>query len=541
MSDNQKNSAPTGKSIVACYAYHDERGVPLFEVVRFEPKSFAQRRPDGNGGYVWGMDGVPRVPYHLQEILSTVDRVYVPEGEKDCDRLAVEGLTATCNTCGAGKWRAELNQYFSGRDVVILPDNDGPGLAHADDVARALYPFAKSVRVVWLPDLPLKGDVSDWLDAGHTVAELEEIADKTPCFSPGDPELLRDVESFVMRFVVLPPCTPLPTALWAMATYCFDLFDAFAYLCATSPTPRCGKTRLLEVLSLIVSKPEHTANVSEAALFRIVEADKPTLLLDETETLKGKSERAEYLRGLLNAGNRRDAHVMRCVGQDHTPKRFSVYCPKIFAGIGSLPATIRDRSILIEMQRRSPGERVERFLFRKAGPEGAKLRARISEFIETNLAAIEAVYESVTLGFIEDRDEEAWASLFAVLSVADSTRIKELEACARLLTGQKADEDAEESPNVCLLADLRNIWPTGEKTASTADLLERLKQIEDSPWASDVPLDARKLAQRLRPFGVTPRQVRVRDGTAKGYHFDELQPAFDRYLTPKGKQGKQSA
>lgn len=528
-------------SIVARYPYHDEHGALLFEVVRFEPKSFAQRRPDGRGGFVWGLDGVRRVPYRLPQLLNSVGTVYVTEGEKDADRLVDLGVTATCNPCGAGSWRPELAKYFDGREVTILPDNDGAGLAHADDVARALHPVAKSVRVVWLPGLPSKADVSDWLDAGHTFARLDEIAAQTPVWCPAEAqgaELLHDVETFITQFVILPPHTALAIALWAIATFCFDKFDALAYLCVSSPTPRCGKTRLLEVLSLIVSNPTRTGNVSEAALFRFIEAESPTLLLDEAEPLKGKSERAEYLRGLLNAGNRRDAYVTRCVGQNHTVQRFSVYCPKVVAGIGSMPHTIRDRSILVEMQRRKDSERVERFLFRRARPEGENLRGRISAFVSENCKAIESAYESIELGFIEDRDAEAWESLFAVLSVANNSRSRELKTCALALTGHKAEGDAEESLSVRVLSDLRDVWPEGESSAFSARLLESLKAIEDSPWAADVELNQRKLARFLRPFGVESRQVRVDTKTAKGYLLAEVEPAFVRYLGAEAKHPK---
>jgi hypothetical protein len=535
------SSSRTPHSIVARYPYRDERGILLFEVVRFEGKRFAQRQPDGRGGWVWSLDGMRRVPYRLPELLSTVGAVHVTEGEKDADRLADLGLTATCNPCGAGNWRPEFNEFFTGRDVVILPDNDGPGLAHADDVAHSLYSVAKSVRVVWLSGLPEKGDVSDWLDAGHAIQELEKTSAQTPLWYPADAELLQDVESFITRFVILPTHIRLPLALWTIATFCFDAFDAFAYLSVTSPTPRCGKTRLLEVLSLLVSNPERTANVSEAALFRIIEEHKPTFLLDEAETLKGKSERAEYLRGLLNAGNRRDATVTRCVGQNHSVQRFSVYCPKIVAGIGSVPQTIRDRSILIEMQRRKKSERVERFLFRKAGPEGKTLRGRISAFVSANRTAIEAAYAKVEVGFIEDRDAEAWEPLFAVLSVADGSRFAELKECALALTGQKAEGDAEESLSLGLLSDICEVWPEGESAAFSAHLVESLKAIEDSPWASEVELNPRKLARFLRPFGVQSQQVRVGSKTAKGYHLSELEPAFARYLGPDGKHAKQPA
>lgn len=169
------------RRIVAVYPYHDEDGSLLYEVVRFEPKGFAQRRPDGNGGRVWGLDGQRRVPYGLPELLSaSADALlFVVEGEKDVNTLSTFGLVATCNPGGAGKWQQDFNKHFTGRDVVVLADNDGPGLAHADHVARSLHQVAHRVRLVWLPG-PEKSDVSDWLDAGHSVEELIETVSQTP-------------------------------------------------------------------------------------------------------------------------------------------------------------------------------------------------------------------------------------------------------------------------------------------------------------------------------------------------------------------------
>ncbi|HXE75499.1 MAG TPA: hypothetical protein VNN18_07690 [Candidatus Xenobia bacterium] len=170
---------------MAVYPYHDEDGSLLFEVVRFEPKGFAQRRPDGNGGHSWGLNGQRRVPYGLPEVLAApADAlVFVAEGEKDVHTLRALGLTATCNPGGAGKWQPDFNMHFAGRDVVVLADNDGPGLAHADSVARNLHQVAHRVRLVWLPG-PEKSDVSDWLDAGHSVDELLAVVAQTPDYEP---------------------------------------------------------------------------------------------------------------------------------------------------------------------------------------------------------------------------------------------------------------------------------------------------------------------------------------------------------------------
>jgi putative DNA primase/helicase len=163
--------------LAAAYDYTDEAGTLLYQVCRFQPKDFRQRRPDGQGGWLWNLQGVRRVLYRLPELLAApLDQTaWLVEGEKDVERLREEGLLATTNAGGAGKWRADYDEALWGRPVVILPDNDGPGLEHARQVEQTLTGKASSVRVLHLPGLPAKGDVSWWLDNGHTASELQGL------------------------------------------------------------------------------------------------------------------------------------------------------------------------------------------------------------------------------------------------------------------------------------------------------------------------------------------------------------------------------
>jgi putative DNA primase/helicase len=175
--------------IVAVYSYVDENGKLIFQVVRFDPKDFRQRRPDDNGGWVWNLKGINRVPYHLDELVDptrTDERIYVTEGEKDSDRLRRDwGVLATTCPGGAGKWSSKWNQYFEGREIVIIPDNDDAGRKHARDVAQAMSGAkARSCRIVNLRDLPPKGDVSDAMDHGLSQGELDDIIDSTEPFTP---------------------------------------------------------------------------------------------------------------------------------------------------------------------------------------------------------------------------------------------------------------------------------------------------------------------------------------------------------------------
>lgn len=184
--------APAARArIVATYPYTDEHGELLFEVVRLEPKDFRQRRPDGNGGYIWNVKGVRMVPYRLPELIEDLAQervVFLVEGEKDVDRLRSLGIPATCNPIGANKWRDEFSPMFSGADVVILPDNDEPGREHAEKVARSLTGHADRIRIVHLvedmPTLPVKKDISYWLDAGRTIDRLHDLVDRATTWRP---------------------------------------------------------------------------------------------------------------------------------------------------------------------------------------------------------------------------------------------------------------------------------------------------------------------------------------------------------------------
>lgn len=174
--------------VVATYDYRDAASALLYQVERLEPKGFRQRRPNGAGGWIYRLDGVQRVLYRLPELLAA-DRtapVFVVEGEKDTDALVALGLIATTNPGGAGKWLPEYSEILRGRHVVIIPDADEPGRRHADQVARSLHGSAGTVRILALPDLPEKGDLSDWAAAGGTREALEALVAATPLWEPAD-------------------------------------------------------------------------------------------------------------------------------------------------------------------------------------------------------------------------------------------------------------------------------------------------------------------------------------------------------------------
>lgn len=188
------------------YDYLDEDGNLLFQVCRKPNKNFLFRRPDPNndGKWIWNAEGVIRVLYHLPEILNNAKRpVFITEGEKDADRLRELGYIATTNPGGAGKWRKNYNNCLKDRRVVIFPDNDDPGMEHALQVAHSLRQVTDKIKIVELPGLPEKGDVSDWLDNGGTDEQFKIIVKGTPLFDPKKQPLLASAEQKKREPVVL--------------------------------------------------------------------------------------------------------------------------------------------------------------------------------------------------------------------------------------------------------------------------------------------------------------------------------------------------
>lgn len=179
------NGRKNPRRIVKTYGYR-ERGQLVYQVVRYEPKAFRQRRPGPRGEWIYDLKGVRRILYRLDELRAApaAARVYIVEGEKDADNLAGLGCVATCNSEGVGKWRPHFAAEFRDRHVTIIPDGDEAGRKHAVAVAANLAPLARSVRILELPGLPPKGDVSDWLAAGGTRDRLEALAAEAPVYRP---------------------------------------------------------------------------------------------------------------------------------------------------------------------------------------------------------------------------------------------------------------------------------------------------------------------------------------------------------------------
>jgi hypothetical protein len=357
--------------------------------------------------------------------------------------------------------------------------------------------------------------------------ELEKV--------PDGAELLERLVWFIRRYVALSEDQALLIALWIVHTHALDAADTTPYLNVKSAEKRSGKTRLLEVLSFLAAGSWLTGRVTAAVLVRKVAAEAPTLLLDESDAaFKGDREYAETLRGVLNAGFRRGGVASLCVGQgaNITYEDFPVYCPKVIAGIGKLPDTVADRSIPIELRRRRPSEKVERFRLRKVGPEALPIQHDVRAWAQRHLDSLSTAEPDLP-DELDDRAQDIMEPLLAIADeVGGEWPERSRRAAVGLLTGEEREDG--ESLGVRLLRDIRDVFDDKRSDRlPTGKLLEALHAMEEAPWRSlrGEALDARGLARLLKPYGVKPEKLREGEDTFRGYRRASFEDAWARYLS----------
>jgi hypothetical protein len=518
--------------LVAEYSYTDEHGTLLYQNVRFDPKGFRQRRPNGKGGWTWKLGNVRRTLYRLPEVLAARD-VLIVEGEKDADTAKVLSLTATTSGA-AGTWREEFSEPLCGKQVAVIADADGPGRKHAQQVARSLFDKVQSLKLLELPDAK---DLSEWIEQGGTREALLNLIQSAPEWKLQSVEggtILDQIYAFIRRFVSLSESQARVAALWVVHTHVFSAADATAYLAITSAEKESGKTRLLEVFDTLVANPWLTGRVTAAVLTRKIDAQQPTLLLDESDAAFGSDkEYAEALRGVLNTGHRKGGKASCCVGQgtNTTFRDFSTFCPKAIAGIGRLPDTVAGRAIPIRLKRAAPGESVERFRRRDVETETRSLREQVECW--------SALFADMLLGArpelpiaLTDRQQDGAEPL---LAIADAVGGEWPQLARRALVGLCSEGQAsDDSIGRRLLADIRQVFESqGVDRIPSVELATALAEIETSlwgEWSHGKPLTAPRLARLLKPFEVLPECIRVGDKTLRGYLVEQFRDAFRRYL-----------
>jgi putative DNA primase/helicase len=343
--------------------------------------------------------------------------------------------------------------------------------------------------------------------------------------------LLNALAVAIRRHVVMSTASSHAAALWVLHSWLIDCFTVTPRLCVRSVTKGCGKTTLLDVLGRVVPRSLRTLNVTPAAVFRMVETYRPTLSIDEADTFLYDDD---GLRGVLD-GNRKGDTVIRTVGDDHEPRAFATFCACVISLIGSLPPTLHDRSIVIDLRRRLPKEKIQPLRLDRA--EHLDVLARkAARWANDHAERVADIDPRMPDGII-NREGDNWRPLLAIAALA-AGRWPKRASKAALKAHVAALAGDEASLLEMLLADIQDIFNEQEMPCTempSADLVDALVAIEARPWAElgkeRKPLTQNRLARMLKPLSIVPEKVGPKSKRVSGYVCAHFKDAFERYLS----------
>jgi putative DNA primase/helicase len=374
--------------------------------------------------------------------------------------------------------------------------------------------------------------LSECLAKTNAAVSNAPVADTEPWPEEvrGD-ELAAEIAAVLRRYVAMSEEALTASVLWVLLAHCFEVFFVLPMLGLSSPVKRSGKTVLLSVIGALVPRALYASNITPAALFRSVEAFRPTLLIDEADTFMRDNPE---LNGILNSGHTRSsAFVIRTVGDEHEPQRFSTFCPKAYAGIGRQKDTLEDRSIIIAMRRRDPAEQVERLRLDRLS-ELEPLQRRAARWAADS-GVVLALTDPTVPDLGSDRAVDNWRALLAIAEVLGAEWPKRAREAALTLTGSADDEG---DVRILLLADLRELFASrAVERLTSAEIVEQLQSLEERPWAEwkGKPITQPQLARLLRAFEIVPKNMRLGRRTPRCYDSSQFEEAFARYLRPQSK------
>jgi hypothetical protein len=446
-----------------------------------------------NGAELEGSPLVPEVSPPPDPVLEAIARLPTDPGA--VFEPTILNLLCHVRTSDPARW-ARYRQAIKDAGVVSMPDldrftrnTDGPEAVGLNDLFPEIVPWPE----------PVNGAV-----------------------------LLNEIAESIRKHVVADPATIHAVALWIAFTWFIDVLNVAPIANITAPEKRCGKSVLLAVMSWLVYRPLPVSNISPAALFRVVEQYKPTLLIDEVDTFLPENE---VLRGILNAGHTRDsAFVLRCEGDDHALTCFEVFGAKVLCGIGRIAETLFDRAIPFILRRKLPGERITKIRYADR-PHFKALASKLARFALDNQDSVRLVRPAEVDG-LNDRANDCMEPLLAIAEVAGGDWPKLARNAAMALYDVE-----EEAPSIGaeLLADVKAVFDGKKATKMfTEELLTALVNDEEAPWATwnhGKPMRQRQLTAKLKAFGIPPNQIRIGSKTGKnGYERSDFYDAFRRYI-----------
>ena len=342
-------------------------------------------------------------------------------------------------------------------------------------------------------------------------------------------KVLDTVVQYLNKHAILPQGASEAIALWCLASNDIDLFRIYPKLTIYSPEKRCGKSTVLDLVDAFAYKTLMTSNMSSASIYRVIDKHKPTLIMDEADTYVqgGNSE----LTGIINSGHSKSkAYVTRCRPKSLDVERLSTWTPMVLASIGKLQSTIMDRSIAIQLRRKTMQENVER-IPQDFRDKTQNIRVDMEQWIEKNSDAIKNnTIEPLYLG--NDRAVDNWLPLFTIANQVSDRWLKKCEWAYKILTVVEQEQDLSTS----LLEDIREIFiKTSISKFPSAQLVEKLIEDKDKQWCEcnkGRVLTQNTLAKMLKTYDIKPKTIRHAGSTLRGYEIGQFRASFDSYLQP---------
>lgn len=487
---------------------------------------------------------------------SDASSLWVTEGARKADAAVSAGMVCV-SLPGVWSWVTKiggaktvlpdlLRIKLDERKVVIAFDSDvmTKPAVHAALVKLAAWLESQGawVNCLYLPAGEKKVGLDDFLATGNSVERLWEYVEqgvRPLVVTPKETVLptgflLERIENLLRRFVKFTDergdAEITTLALYVLHTHAFDAAHATPYLHIKSPAKRAGKTRLLEVLQLVCRDAIRASSITGAAVFQLIEAKRPTLLIDEVDSIfNARSEYAETLRGVLNDGYKPGGVAIRGT-QEGEPREFSTWSPKVLCGIenNSLPDTIQDRCVVISLERKLKHQTVERLREREVAESAAEMRDRLADW---SLLAAErlAEFQVETIHQISDRAEEIWEPLLAIADDAGGDWPSRARVAVLRLAGE---ESGDQDHGLLLLTKLREMFEATNVLTSKAICIS-LREDPELPFGDyrrGDGINARGLSQLLRPYGVGPQQIRLGPDKIRGYRTQQFENVWERYL-----------
>jgi len=429
---------------------------------------------------------------------------------------------------------------------VILPQQDlkvGPDLAQATIDRLATLPeleyelerndIAKSLNNMSVRSLDklvkkarneLKSKISESL-----VVDVEPYAEPITDIAI----VAEQIYQILYDHIACTDAVKVAVTLWILMTWVIPAAHILPIAWINAPEKRCGKSTLLKLMSRMSKRSLSTSNITGPALFRCIEAYKPTLFIDEVDTFLNDNE---GLRGVLNAGHSRDSSgITRCFGDDHQLVTFNVYSAKAISGIGKIPNTLIDRSISLTLRRKMKNESKKRVRDLPVDITN-KIQSQLARWTNDNMAAVKEA-KPVLPPYINDRAQDNWEILLKIAMILGDDWLEKAHNACIEISGIESDEP---SLNEQLLADIRTVFNLyGTNRLLSRDLLTGLCRDPEMNWSTlnqGKRITARQIAKILGGFRISSKDIRAHDlrgneVRGKGYDLSDFQDTFSRYLS----------